>query len=84
MPDAEIVFQVRESLEGGYEARAVGYSIFSEGDDWDGLMCMMLDAVLCHFNDGEAPEAIWVVGSQGDATLVRIVACHPEYEKQSA
>ena len=29
MADAEIVFQVWESPEGGYEARAVGYSIFT-------------------------------------------------------
>ena len=60
MPEAEIVFQVRESPEGGYEARAAGYSIFTQGDDWDDLICMMRDAVLCHFDDGEAPQAIRV------------------------
>ena len=60
MPDTEIVFQVRESPEGGYEARAVGYSIFTQGDDWDDLIYMTRDAVLCHFDDGEAPPAIWL------------------------
>ena len=60
MPDAEIVFQVWESPEGGYEARAVGYSIFTEGDDWENLKFMLRDAVLCHFNDGEAPQTIRV------------------------
>ncbi len=60
MPDAEIVFQVKESPEGGYEARAVGYSIFTEADDWEGLKEMMRDAVLCHFEDGEAPRTIRV------------------------
>ena len=60
MPDEEIVFQVRESPEGGYEARAVGYSIFTQGDDWDDLIYMMRDAVLCHFDDGEAPQSIRV------------------------
>ena len=60
MPDAEIVFQVRESPEGGYEARAVGYSIFTQGDDWDDLIHMMRDAVLCHFDDDEAPLGIRV------------------------
>ena len=84
MPDAEIVFQIRGSLEWGYEARAVSYSILTLGDDWDDLICMMRDAVLCHFDDGEAPQAIRVFGSQGGATLSRIVACHLEYEKQSA
>ena len=30
----EITFQVRPSPEGGYEARALGHSIFTEADDW--------------------------------------------------
>ena len=60
MADTEIVFQVRESPEGGYEARAVGYSIFTQGDDWEDLKYMMRDAVLCYFDDGEAPSAIRV------------------------
>ena len=58
MSDAEIVFQVWESPEGGYEARAVGYSIFTEADDWEQLKSMLRDAVLCHFDDGEVPLAI--------------------------
>ena len=53
----EIVFQVRESPEGGYEARAIGYSIFTEADDWEHLKEMMRDAVLCHFDDGESPAS---------------------------
>ena len=60
MPANEIVFQVWESPEGGYEARAVGYSIFTEGDDWEHLKFMMRDAVLCHFDDGQAPQSIRV------------------------
>ena len=60
MPANEIVFQVRGSPEGGYEARAVGYSIFTQGDDWEDLIYMLRDAVLCHFEDGEAPQAIRV------------------------
>ena len=33
----EIIFQVIPSPEGGYEARALGYSIFTEADDWQQL-----------------------------------------------
>ena len=62
MPDAEIVFQVREASEGGYTARAVGYSIFTEGDNWEHLKHMMRDAVLCYFGDGAAPQAIRIAG----------------------
>ena len=54
----EVIFDVTESPEGGYEARALGYSIFTEGDDWDDLKTMARDAVLCHFDDGEAPAVI--------------------------
>ena len=60
MPDGEIVFQVREAPEGGYEARAMGYSIFTQGDDWEDIKYMMRDAVLCYFDDGEAPKTIRV------------------------
>ena len=58
MADTEIIFQVRESPEGGYEARALGYSIFTEADHWEHLKEMMRDAVLCHFDEGEAPQRI--------------------------
>ena len=60
MRDAEIIFQVWESPGGGYEARAVDYSIFTEADDWQHLKFMLRDAVLCHFDDGEAPRSIRV------------------------
>ena len=60
MADTEIVFQVFESPEGGYEASAVDHNIFTEGDDWEDLKFMLRDAVLCHFDDGEAPAAIRV------------------------
>ena len=70
MPDVEIVFQVWESPEGGYEARAVGHNIFTEADDWEGLREMMRDAVLCHFDEGEAPRSIRVHFVQGEVIPV--------------
>ena len=60
MTDTEIVFQVKQSPEGGYEAHAVGHNIFTEADDWEHLKQMMREAVLCHFEDGEALRAIRV------------------------
>ena len=59
-PDTEIVFRVKESPDGGYSASAVGHSIITQGDDWDELIYMMRDAVLCYFDDGQAPQAIRV------------------------
>ena len=51
MSEKEIIFSVQESPEGGYTARALGQSIFAEGDDLDGLRQHILDAVRCHFDD---------------------------------
>ena len=47
----EIIFEVTEAVEGGFDARALGHSIFTQGDDWDDLKLMVKDAVLCHFGD---------------------------------
>ena len=37
---------------------ALGHSVFTQGDDWDDLREMVRDAVLCHFEDGQAPRVI--------------------------
>ena len=58
MSQSEIIFSVQESPEGGYEARALGHSIFSQADTLDQLKAMLRDAVGCHFNDGEKPSVI--------------------------
>ena len=47
-----------EAEEGGYNARALGYGSFTQGDDWNGLKFMVRDAVLCHFDEGSAPTTI--------------------------
>ncbi len=47
----EIVFVVEEAPEGGFTARAVGVSIFTEADSVDQLEAMVRDAVRCHFDD---------------------------------
>ena len=50
MNDA-IVFSVRESPEGGYEARALGFPIFTQGESMEDLRAMLEDAVRCHFDN---------------------------------
>jgi hypothetical protein len=47
--EKEIIFVVEESPEGGYEARALGYSIYTEADTLDELKRMVRDAVNAHF-----------------------------------
>ncbi|MGO9597632.1 MAG: 2-oxoisovalerate dehydrogenase E1 subunit beta [Isosphaeraceae bacterium] len=47
----EVIFIVEESPEGGYTARALGTSIFTEADDWAQLQANVRDAVSCHFDE---------------------------------
>jgi hypothetical protein len=54
----QIVFEVVESVEGGFEAKALGYHIFTQGDDWEDLKAMVQDAVRCHFEEDERPALI--------------------------
>lgn len=58
MPQSEIIFSVQESPEGGFEARALGHSIFSQAGSLDELKTMLRDAVACHFGDGDKPSVI--------------------------
>lgn len=55
MTPSEVVFEITEAVEGGYDARALGYGIFTQGEDWDDLKSMVRDAVLCHFDEEDAP-----------------------------
>jgi len=56
--NSEIIFLVEESAEGGYEARALGYSIFTEADTYEELKNAVQDAVKCHFDESEVPRVI--------------------------
>jgi hypothetical protein len=58
MAQSEIIFAVQESPEGGYEARALGYSIFTQADSMEELKTMVRDAVSCHFANDENPSVI--------------------------
>ena len=49
----EIVFLVEEDPEGGFTARALGESIFTQADDMKSLREAIRDAVNCHFADDE-------------------------------
>jgi len=60
MAETEIIFSVQESPEGGYEARALGYPIYTQADTLDELKTMMQDAVRCHFEPQNAPRLIRV------------------------
>jgi len=56
--DKEIIFVVEEAPEGGYQAKALGYSIITEADSFEELKKMVQDAVVCHFEDNERPRVV--------------------------
>jgi hypothetical protein len=51
MAETEIFFSVRKSRDGGYEARAVGHSVFIQGQTMPELRANVTEAVACHFGD---------------------------------
>ena len=54
----EIIFLVEESSEGGFEARALEHSIFTEAETYEEIKLAIRDAVYCHFDDGDLPQII--------------------------
>ena len=58
MNESEIIFAVEESPEGGFEAKALGYSIYTQADTIEELKGMVQDAVRCHFDEGSQSRII--------------------------
>lgn len=54
---SEIIFIVEESPEGGYEAKALGQSIFTDGDTLEELKENIKEAIKCHF-EKDAPKVV--------------------------
>jgi hypothetical protein len=54
----ELIFIVEEAPEGGYTARALNASIFTEADTLADLHDQVRDAVRCHFDERQAPKII--------------------------
>ncbi len=54
----ELIFLVEHAPEGGYTARALSASIFTEAEDLEALRGQVRDAVRCHFEEGQGPRVI--------------------------
>ena len=55
---SELAFEVTQEEDGTFSARAIGESIFTQGDSWQELRSMTLDAVKCHFDEDAVPKNI--------------------------
>jgi hypothetical protein len=65
--NTEIIFLVEYDPEGGYTARALSESIFTQAEDLVMLKEMVRDAVQCHFPD-----------QQNRPRLIRLHIVHDE------
>lgn len=54
----ELFFLVEEALEGGYTAKAMGESIFTEAETIDDLKIEIREAVECHFETKDKPQIL--------------------------
>ena len=54
----EIIFVVEQAPEGGFSARALEASIFTQAESIEDLHARVRDAVRCHFDNGDAPRMI--------------------------
>jgi hypothetical protein len=72
----ELIFEVRETEEGGYTARAPGHSIVAEAETWEALREKVREAATLHFKDAPAqPEFIWLHLVKDE--LLEVLSGHP-------
>jgi len=56
--ETEIIFLVDEDPDGGFNARALDHSIFTQAESMEELKLMAQDAVRCHFEEAQRPAVI--------------------------
>ncbi len=54
----ELIFLIEEAAEGGYNARALGESIFTQGETLEEIKLNIKEAVECHFDEGNKPKLL--------------------------
>jgi predicted RNase H-like HicB family nuclease len=54
----ELIFLIEDAPEGGFIAKALGESIFTQAESLDELKKMIQDAVLCHFEEDKLPHVV--------------------------
>ena len=54
----ELIFEVTQEADGGFVAECLTESIVTQGDTWDKLRAMVLDAVDAFFFDAPKPRSI--------------------------
>ena len=55
---SELIFVVEDDPEGGYVAKALGESIFTQADSMDELKVNIKDALDCHYGESARPQIV--------------------------
>jgi predicted RNase H-like HicB family nuclease len=55
---SELIFLVEDAPEGGFVAKALGQSIFTQADTVEELRASVREAVACHFDEGMGTHII--------------------------
>lgn len=55
---SELIFLIENAAEGGFSAKALGHSIFTDAETEEELKMNIKDAVKCHFDEDEVPKII--------------------------
>lgn len=72
---SELIFEVRDAEEGGFNARALGQAIFTQGETWDELKVNVLEALDVYFDDAAAlPKMVQLHYVKDELMLVSGVA----------
>lgn len=72
MTSGETLFSMQESSEGGDQARALAFSIFTEAHALDDLKKMIRDAVSCGFDAASKPSVIRLHVAKGVASCLAL------------
>jgi hypothetical protein len=55
----ELVFEIHDAEEGGYNARALGKAIFTQAEDWQTLKSNVLEALTAFYDSpAEQPQLV--------------------------
>lgn len=69
MVKSEMIFMVEEDPEGGYTAKALGISIFTQANTLDELKINIKNALDCHFEKKENIPSVVVLHIVREETL---------------
>jgi hypothetical protein len=54
----ELIFEIRDAEEGGYNAKALGYPIFTQAETWEELKIHVREALEVFFDTPEQPKLV--------------------------